>query len=143
MPKNPNFKDTIIDKLCCNDLEILFQYIGHTTNFPKRKALHKHNCNNMNSKLYNLKIYQIIRDNGGWDNWSMIMIENFPCNNNLEASMRERYWYEELNGNMNTRKPYRSKEEEKEYIKEYRENNKEYQKEYQKEYRLKRKIPTC
>ena len=83
-----------------------------------------------------MKIYQIIRDNGGWDNWSMIMIENFPCNNNLEASMRERYWYEELNGNMNTRKPYRSKEEEKEY-------NKEYNKEYQKKYYLKRKIPTC
>ena len=56
MPKNPNFEDTIIYKLCCNDLEILFQYIGHTTNFPKRKALHKHNCNNMNSKLNNLKI---------------------------------------------------------------------------------------
>ena len=70
MPKNPNFQDTIIYKLCCNNLEVLFQYIGHTTNFNKRKYCHKHNCNNMNSKIYNLKIYQIIRDNGGWDNWS-------------------------------------------------------------------------
>jgi hypothetical protein len=26
-------------------------------------------------KRYNLKLYQIIRANGGWDNWDMIEIE--------------------------------------------------------------------
>ena len=126
MPKNPNFENTILYKLCCNSLEILDTYIGHTTNFTKRKYHHKHNCNNINSKVYNLKIYQIIRDNGGWDNWSMVMIENYPCNNNLEALQRERYWFEIFNADMNTRKPCISEEEEKEY-----------QKVYQKEYRKK------
>ena len=66
MPKTLiNYQDTIIYKICCNDLNVKYVYVGHTTNFVKRKCNHKSDCNNNNSKSYDLKVYQTIRDNGG------------------------------------------------------------------------------
>lgn len=144
MPKKAmDYSKTIIYKIVCNNLNIKECYVGHTTNFIKRKNLHKSNCTNNNSKTYNLKIYQFIRANGGWDNWSMIEIEKFSCQDINEAIARERYWYEILNSNLNTdypgrtQKEYRetNKEQLLEYQKEYYETNKQYFVEYQKEYR--------
>ena len=64
MPKKLiDYSKTIIYKIVCNDLTITEVYVGHTTNFIKRKAPHKYNCNNPNSKSYNFKIYNIIRNN--------------------------------------------------------------------------------
>ena len=44
-------------------------YIGSTNDFVKRKIIHKHYC-----KTKDLKLYQYIRENGGWDNWNMEII---------------------------------------------------------------------
>ena len=102
--KEIDYSKTVIYKIVCNDLNVKDVYVGHTTDFTKRKAQHKINCNNPDTKIYNLKVYQIIRDNEGWYNWSMIEIEKYPCLVNNEARARERYWYELLNGYQNT--PY-------------------------------------
>jgi len=107
-------------------------YVGHTTNFINRKARHKSNCNNINGKEYNLKIYTTIRDNGGFENWSMIEIEKYPCNDINEACSRERYYYELLNAKLNTNYPTRND-------KEYYQDNKEYKKEYQEKNKEKKK----
>ena len=125
MPKKIiDYSKTIIYKIVCNDLTITEVYVGHTTNFINRKARHKSNCNNINGKEYNLKIYTIIRDNGGFENWSMIEIEKFQdCNDINEAIARERYYYELLNAKLNTNYPARN-------IKEYRECNKDKNKTY-------------
>ena len=120
-----DYQNTMIYKICCNDLNIHYVYVGHTTNFIKRKCIHKSNCNNNNSKSYNLKVYQTIRENGGWENWSMIKVEDYSCSDKLEATKRERYWYEFLNADLNVRTPYINKEEIEEYKKEYREANKD------------------
>ena len=130
MPKKDiDYSKTIIYKIVCNDLNITDVYVGHTTNFIKRKARHKSDCNNINGKAYNYKIYTIIRDNGGFENWSMIEIEKFQdCNDINEASARERYWYELLNAKLNTNFPARN-------VKEYYENNKDLIKEKSKLYR--------
>jgi len=135
MPKKIiDYSKTIIYKIVCNDLNINDVYVGHTTNFTKRKTQHKSNCNNINNKKYNYKIYQTIRENGNFDNWSMIEIEKYPCNDLNEACARERYYYELLNSKLNMVCPYRvdKKEINKEYykinidkIKKYRETNKE------------------
>jgi len=78
MPKKfIDYSKTIIYKIVCNDLNITDVYVGHTTNFIKRKAHHKSNCVNPIFKSYNFKIYNIIRQNGGFENWSMIEIEKF------------------------------------------------------------------
>jgi hypothetical protein len=101
----PNYQRTIIYKIICNDLNIIDLYVGSTTNFTRRKCDHKRHCCNESDKKYNTKIYKIIRDNGGWDNWSMLEIEKYPCNDNNEARFRERYWYEQLKSTMNSIKP--------------------------------------
>jgi hypothetical protein len=142
MPKvKIDYQNTIIYKIVCNDLAITDCYVGHTINFIKRKWAHKSSCTNENGN-YNLKIYKTIRDNGGWDNWSMIEIEKYACNDKNEALARERYWLEELNAKMNIVVPSRTikeyyevnKEKMIKYNKEYRELNKDKIKDYQKNY---------
>ena len=135
MPKKEiDYQTTIIYKIVCNDLNVKDVYVGHTTDFTKRKAQHKINCNNPDTKIYNLKVYQIIRDNEGWYNWSMIEIEKYPCHDNNEARARERYWYELLNANLNMICPTLDIEKGKNHKKEYYEQNKEIIRDHQKEY---------
>jgi hypothetical protein len=123
MPKEIiNFSSTIIYKIVCKDLNITDIYVGHTTNFIKRKAQHKYTCINPNAEHYNYKVYSTIRDNGNWENWDMIEIEKYNCNDKNEASARERYWYENLKANLNSNCPNQTN---KESSKEYRINNKE------------------
>ena len=109
--KSIDYSNTVIYKLICNDLNVKDIYVGHTTCFRKRKSQHKVSCSNEKRKDYNLKVYQIIRQNGGWNNWTMIEIEKFPCRDGNEARTRERYWFEELKADMNTIIPSRSKKE--------------------------------
>lgn len=49
----------------------LGQYIGSTSNFQLRRNNHK--CFYQKGRHYN-GIYQLIRDNGGWDDWEMKVI---------------------------------------------------------------------
>lgn len=131
MPKHAiNYENTIIYKICCNDLSITDCYVGHTTDFIKRKYQHKFYCINENYSNHNYKVYQTIRQNGGWENWSMIQLEQFNCKNNLEAAARERYWYENSNSKLNTCMPNRSSADSK---KEYYNQNKEQIKDKQKQ----------
>jgi len=124
MPKKDmDYSKTMIYKLCCKNPEINDVYIGHTTNYTKRKCQHKSHCNNTNSPKYNYRVYQFIRDNGNWDNWSMIVLEEYNCHNQREAESRERYWIENLNASLNCIIPTRTE-------KEYREQNSEKIKEY-------------
>ena len=106
MPKESiNYENTVIYKIVCRDLSVEDVYVGHTTNFAKRKNQHKKNCHNDKSKSYHLKIYETIRQNGGWNNWDMIEIEKFKCNDANEATARERFYYDKLQPSMNTIKP--------------------------------------
>jgi hypothetical protein len=41
-----------------------------------------------------LKIYAIIRANGGWENWDMIEIAKYNCKNATEARIKEQEHYE-------------------------------------------------
>ena len=115
MPRLPiDYQKTLHYKIVCNDLTVQHVYIGATTDFTRRKAVHKYHCRNVSNKttkVYNMKIYNIIREHGGWDNWTMVLIEYYPCNSKLESSIRERYWYEELKSTMNGQVPSRSRAE--------------------------------
>ena len=126
MPKIPSdYSETIIYKLCCKDTTINQIYVGHTTNINKRKHNHKTNCCNSNLKNYNLFVYNFIRENGGWDNWSIIQIEAYNCNNKREAAMRERYWIETLNAKLNCNNPITTKEEKEKQKQDWYEENKQ------------------
>ena len=142
MPKK-NYQNTIIYKIYCKDESITEIYIGHTTNFKHRKNAHISNCNNEKSKEYNLKLYIYIRNNGGFDNFNIIELEKYPCNNDKEALLREGYWVKELNSSLNIQLPSRTekewRQENKQIInenaKKYREENKQIIKEKRKIYR--------
>lgn len=123
----PKYDKTKIYRLVCKDLDITDCYIGSTTNFSKRKSQHKCCCNNNN----NQKKYQFIREHGGWNNWEMILIENYPCNNNLEARQRERYYQEFYNAQLNMKL---AQTDSKDYHKEYYKINCNKLKEYQRKY---------
>ena len=140
MPKIPmDYSKNIIYKIVCNDLSVEECYVGHTINMSMRKWAHKTVCNNEKSKDHNNKIYKIIRKNGGWDNWNMVLVEKFPCKDSSEACKREREIFEELGAKMNTLIPYRTQEEYKQYKKQYREEHQEKIKEYHKQYYQERK----
>ena len=112
MPSKPmSFEKAVIYKLVCNDLNIPSCYVGSTTNFSKRKGYHKGNCKNINSKDYNYPVYKCIRQNGGWNNWSMILLEKYPCKDRLELESRERYHMELLKTDLNKNIPTRTSKE--------------------------------
>jgi len=136
MPKNPDYSKGMIYKLCCKDPTIEEIYIGSTINKRNRKNQHKSACNNPNTKDYNCYKYQFIRDNGGFENFDMIVIEAFTCNSKNELECRERYWIETLKPELNKYIPTRTQ---KEYRKEYYEENKEELNKKHKEYYEKNK----
>jgi hypothetical protein len=127
------YQNTIIYKIICKDEKIKDEYVGHTTNWYNRKNRHK-----KVSETETSKFYQTIRENGGWENWEMIELEKYPCNNEDEARTRERYWYEILNAKLNTYCPILTQQEilNQRQIRNtiYRDNHLEEHKKYMKEY---------
>ena len=135
MPRTAiNYNNTTIYKLCCNDLTIKDIYVGHTTNFIKRKANHKKSTNTPTDPLYDTYKYQFIRNNGGFDNWAMIEIIKISCADFNDACRVERQYMEQLNATLNKNKPIITPNEKEIYYKEYFEQHKERLIEYQKEY---------
>jgi hypothetical protein len=119
-----------IYKIYCNDDNVTDTYIGSTSNIASRKYNHKSRCNTQNK---NLKVYEIIRANGGWNNWSFVVIEEIKECSKIQAHIREEYHRQELKANMNSQTcfsgitDYNTKEEQKiKYNKQYREKNKEH-----------------
>ena len=144
MPKvQIDFSKTIIYKIVHKeDPDNHESYTGHTTEFAKRKCEHKKRCLNPNNKKYHYKVYQYIRENGGWDNFIMLEIEKYPCNDGNEARARENYWYNELKSKLNTYVPSRTpkqyyqdnRDELSEYYKQYHQDNREKILEQKKQY---------
>jgi hypothetical protein len=129
-----DYTNTIFYSIGCRDPEIKDIYIGHTTNFVKRKNFHKRNCINDKLAGHHYYVYQFIRENGGWNNWDMIMIETRNCETHLEACKREREWFDILQPSLNKWRPYVTADEKSsrqiENWKKWKENNKDYFRQY-------------
>ena len=127
MPRLPiDYSNTVIYKIVCNDLSITDCYVGHTTDFTRRKQGHKNNCSNEKTKKYNYKVYETIRETGGWNNWSMIEIEKYPCKDSNEATAKEREWFERLDSSLNMNCPQISIPEMTLYKNQYYKDNKDF-----------------
>ena len=122
-----NYNNSVIYKICCNDVAITDIYVGSTTSFQKRKSQHKCACNNENNRNHKYYVYDFIRGRDGWDNWSMIVEEDFPCDSKNQLHTRERYHVENLHATLNKYIPTRTHQE-------WYEDNAEHIKEYQKDY---------
>ena len=118
-------------------------YVGSTTNLHNRIQKHKSNCNNENDKNYHYKSYQYMRQNGGFENVKVMIIDKIIYNHKREAEEMETKFMLMFNAELNGKYPKRSikeyrednKEKIAEYHKVYRENNKEKLFEYNKEWR--------
>ena len=106
MPKTEiDYSNTIIYKITCKDTNVKDVYVGHTTNFVQRKHAHKQGCVNKKSSNYKCKLYETIRTNGGWNNWSMEIINFFKCRDHYEARIKEQEYFVMLNANLNSIEP--------------------------------------
>ena len=102
----PKYENALVYKLCCDDPEITDIYVGSTCNFKVRKQKHKSSCNNENGEHFNRYVYQYIRENGGWDAWSMILVKKYPhVVDNQELVMKERKWVTILKATLNKQIP--------------------------------------
>ena len=72
-------------------------------------------------------MYQFIRSHGGWDNWAMLKVCDFLCDNKIELTTEERRHMTLLRADLNKAVPTRTK-------KEYYEDNKDEMLEKQKQY---------
>ena len=123
-----------------------FIYIGSTSNFKQRMIAHKTSCNNIKSKSYNLKIYQTIRLNGGWNLFEKVVVQTVCCENRKELREIEGEFIKNI-GTMNcqisgrSQKKYYKDNKDKilEKKKKYRENNKDILSKKAKQYRKKNK----
>ena len=127
-----NYNNSIIYKLCCKDINITEVYVGSTTNFNRRKQQHKNNCSNENGKKYKYNVYQFIRNNRGFENWDMVEIEKYNCNDKRELHKRERYYIDTLKASLNKMIPTHTR-------KEWLEKNKDILRKKDKEYYEKNK----
>tara|TARA_R110001592_G_scaffold8095_1_gene44406 strand:+ start:181 stop:717 length:537 start_codon:yes stop_codon:yes gene_type:complete len=131
MPRLPiDYSNGLIYKIVCNDIKIKECYYGSTTSFVKRKNSHKSSCNNINSKQYNQSKYQFIRENGGWDNWDIVLVKEFSCKNKLELEREERLCMEQDDNRLNCKLPARTDDEKKEYHKQHYIDNANKMKQY-------------
>jgi hypothetical protein len=106
MPKvDIDYSNTLFYKISCRDTNITDVYIGHTTNFVQRKYGHKQACNNPKYANYNCKVYNIIRQNGGWDNWRMDIIAYHECKDLHEARTKEQEYFILYNATLNSIEP--------------------------------------
>ena len=78
-----NFQNTIIYKIEHTDKPELF-YIGNTTDFTKKKNLHKTASLKEPKGMYK-SLHQMICENNGFDSFKMTEIKKFPCLDKNEA----------------------------------------------------------
>ena len=103
MPLNEiNYQNTVIYKIQHIEKDELL-YVGHTTDFTKRKYQHKFSCRTITDRVYNSKVYKTIRENGGWEMFNMTVVKKFPCDDKNEAASEEDKVMRMLKANMNSR----------------------------------------
>ena len=124
MPRTcKDYTKSVVYRIVQNHITL---YIGSTTNFVKRKANHKSDCNNEKKKSFHFPIYKYIRANGGWDNgFQMVLIQEYPlCKNSLELEMYELSHCDAYEPDLNARRPCLTDEDRKDYSLTYYKNNK-------------------
>jgi hypothetical protein len=86
-------------------------------------------------------VYQFIREHGGWDAWSMILVKKYPhVVDNQELLMKERKWITRLQATLNKQTPgafleLGKTEYKKQYNDQYRIENTKHIKQYNDQYR--------
>ena len=102
-----NYSNAQIYKISRSDGDTEHEYYGSTCNLRARKCNHKSITHNANNPKYNVKLYTHMRANGGWQNWNLIWLEDYPCLTKKELLLRERHWIETKKPTLNMNMPGR------------------------------------
>ena len=96
-----------------------YLYIGSTIDINCRRDQHRQASSHEDWRKYNNKLYQHIRVFGGWENWTMEVIEEgeFVSKRHLEE-IEDRYIVE-LKANLNSKRAYIKPSEWKSYRRNY------------------------
>lgn len=126
---------TFIYRIFCKDDNIKDCYIGQTKDIQSRIRQHKCKC-----KKSNIKIYEFIRTNGNWDNWTYEILEECECEDNTQSHLVEQKWYDLLQPSLNFQRPAQTLFEQHN---KWKNNNKDHIKEYDKKRSFERLICEC
>jgi hypothetical protein len=80
-------------------------YVGSTVNFTRRKSQHKKASTNKRSPTYWSMLYRYIRRCGGFDNFIMEKVLDFPCETKHEGLLKEKEYIHTLKATLNTANP--------------------------------------
>jgi hypothetical protein len=139
MEEETTLKNYTMYKILPKNAALEYCYIGHTNNFAFRKQQHRSPCIETSHSKAHIKLYETIRNNGGWDDWEMIELEKFNNKTKLEARIREQELIKEHNANLNMLSAYITEDErqanKKAITEKFREENKEYLAQQTKKYK--------
>ena len=128
-----NYNNTVIYMIYKPDSD-LNTYVGHTTNFKERVNKHRVRYNGKDFPRCNLQLYDYMRENGQFDEWTIKIITEYPCNSKREAEKKEQYFIDLFKSVLNSRRAYTSSEDaiirNKKNKKVYQQNHKEELKSY-------------
>jgi group I intron endonuclease len=105
-----DYKNSVIYRIYCKNPDITECYIGSTIDLYNRFKTHKACVNNRNLNNYNLKIYQFIRENGGWNNFDREILEYYDCNNEEELKQKEQEYINKYNPTLNIHNAFTTEE---------------------------------
>lgn len=81
-------------------------YVGSTC-LPLAKRIYNHK----NEARHTPRPVHMHMNDIGWDNVSIVLVEEYECNNKMELERRERYWIETLKPSLNKVVPTRTTKE--------------------------------
>ena len=86
-------------------------FIGSTSNWKSKQRSHRQACNNENHSQYNFKVYQKIREYGGWCEFKMVLIGERKQLTLKQARAVEDEYRIEMRANLNDSKMHRTAEQ--------------------------------
>ena len=82
--------------------DVDLNYVGSSSNMKQRRRAHKSDCFNTNSPRYHLKLYQTIRDHGGFCEFKFLELGYAKQITLNHARIIEEHWRQNLLSNLNT-----------------------------------------
>lgn len=92
-----------IYQIKCKSPEVTDLYIGSTVNYKHRVCNHK---TEGYKKKQHLPLYSCIYKNGGLDNWTFEILEEYTCETRQDLYKRERVYYEAYEPSLNIFRPF-------------------------------------
>ena len=99
--RQTDYSKSAIYAIVCCDETIKDSYVGSTCEIHLRTLQHAQSCCDPRKRDHNAKKYKFIRENGGWGNWNVVVLENYSCSTHEELLQREIYYINKYQPTLN------------------------------------------